>query len=85
MLAYALLERPKFPQRQKDLTMLVLSRKTDEKIVLQVEGLPAPIEVTVVRIDRNKVRLGIEAEQGVTILRSELTQRPVRAAAKVSA
>lgn len=58
--------------------MLVLSRKEDEKILLQVTGLPAPIELTVVRIDRNKVRLGIEAEPGVTILRSELTERPAK-------
>jgi carbon storage regulator CsrA len=52
--------------------MLVLSRKCDEKILLQVEGQERPIEVTVVRIDRNKVRLGIDAAQGVVVLRSEL-------------
>lgn len=62
--------------------MLVLSRKTDERILLEVEGLSAPIELTVVRIDRNKVRIGIEAVEGVTILRSELKERKI--AAKVS-
>lgn len=51
--------------------MLVLSRKPDEKIVLQIEGM-RDIELTVVRIDHNKVRLGIEADENVTILRSEL-------------
>jgi carbon storage regulator CsrA len=51
--------------------MLVLSRKPDQKIILQVEGLK-DIELTVVRIDHNKVRLGIDADNSVTILRSEL-------------
>lgn len=54
--------------------MLVLSRKPDEKILLQVKGLEQDIELTVVRIDNNKVRLGISANDEVTILRSELTQ-----------
>lgn len=65
--------------------MLVLSRKMDEKIILHVEGLDAPIELTVVRIDRNKVRIGIAAdEEQVTILREELSTRPSRSAAKLS-
>ena len=52
--------------------MLVLSRKKDEAIVLKQEGQP-DIRITVVRIDnRNKVRLGIEAETDVTVLREEL-------------
>lgn len=52
--------------------MLVLSRKTDETIILQIPG-HEDIRLTVVRIDnRNKVRLGIEADKDVTILRSEL-------------
>lgn len=53
--------------------MLVLSRKRDEKIILKTnEG--QEIELTVVRIDNNKVRLGIEASDQVTILRSELVK-----------
>lgn len=53
--------------------MLVLSRKRDEKILLKTnEG--QEIELTVVRIDNNKVRLGIQASDQVTILRSELIQ-----------
>ena len=54
--------------------MLVLSRKRDEKILLQVNEREN-IELTVVRIDNNKVRLGIEAAPDVTILRSELVER----------
>lgn len=51
--------------------MLVLSRKRDEKIILKTEE-GEEIELTVVRIDNNKVRLGINASDTVTILRSEL-------------
>lgn len=54
--------------------MLVLSRKRDEKIIMQVGG--EEIELTVVRIDANKVRLGIKASDNVTILRSELIKEP---------
>lgn len=53
--------------------MLVLSRKRDEKILLKV-GENESIELTVVRIDANKVRLGIKAGNTVTILRSELVE-----------
>lgn len=54
--------------------MLVLSRKRDEKIVLKV-GENEEIELTVVRIEANKVRLGIQASPNVSILRSELIDR----------
>lgn len=53
--------------------MLVLSRKKDEKILLKLKD-GEQIELTVVRIDANKVRLGIEAGEHVTILRSELLE-----------
>lgn len=52
--------------------MLVLSRKRDEKILLKVND--QEIELTIVRIDANKVRLGIQAPDNVTILRSELLE-----------
>lgn len=55
--------------------MLVLSRKKDEKILLKLNDQES-IELTVVRIDANKVRLGIEASNNVTILRSELLDSP---------
>ena len=52
--------------------MLVLSRKKDEQIILKGEHFK-DIKITVVRIDNfNKVRIGIEADQEVSILRSEL-------------
>lgn len=53
--------------------MLVLSRKKDEAIVLQGPNME-DIRITIVRIDnRNKVRIGIEADKEITVLRSELT------------
>ena len=57
--------------------MLVLSRKKDEKIILQVGSGKDQnnIEITVVRIDANKVRLGFNADENVTIVRSELLDK----------
>ena len=57
--------------------MLVLSRKRDEKIILQVGSGENQnnIELTVVRIDANKVRLGFNANENVTIVRSELLDK----------
>jgi len=55
--------------------MLVLSRKKDEQIILKGKNFK-DIKITVVRIDNfNKVRIGIEADQEVSILRSELEER----------
>ena len=52
--------------------MLVLSRKKDEAIIMRVPGHD-DIRLTVVRIDNmNKVRIGVEADKDVVILRSEL-------------
>jgi carbon storage regulator CsrA len=53
--------------------VLVLSRKRDEKILLRMGQ--EDVELTVVRIDANKVRLGIQASDNVTILRSELVEK----------
>ena len=56
--------------------MLVLSRKKDETIVIKRDG-QSDIRITVVRIDnRNKVRIGIEADKSVNIVRSELESAP---------
>lgn len=54
--------------------MLVLSRKLLEKIILDVPPSSATqrIVVTVVDIDRGKIRLGIEAPRDVPIYRTEL-------------
>jgi carbon storage regulator CsrA len=55
--------------------MLVLSRKKDETILLKKKG-EKDIKITVVRIDnKNKVRIGIEADKDVAVVRSELLDR----------
>jgi len=52
--------------------MLVLSRKKDESIILKIPGHDE-IRLTIVRIDNmNKVRIGIEANKDIIVLRSEL-------------
>lgn len=47
--------------------MLVLSRRLNEKIVIN-----GNITITVVEIDRGKIRLGIDAPKDVLIFREEL-------------
>jgi len=47
--------------------MLVLSRKLNEKIVID-----GGIVITVVKIDRNQVRIGIEAPGDVEVFREEI-------------
>ena len=51
--------------------MLVLSRKLGEKIYINDN-----ICITVVDIDRGKIRLGIEAPRNVPIFRKELLANP---------
>lgn len=57
--------------------MLVLSRKTGERIILG-EGV-SRIVLTVVEIDRGKMRIGIEAPKDVKIMREELLSPAERA------
>ena len=47
--------------------MLVLSRKLNEKIVID-----GGIVITVVKIDRNQVRIGIDAPGHVQVFREEI-------------
>lgn len=47
--------------------MLVLSRKPLDAILIGDQ-----IKITVIRVDRNQVRLGIEAPPHITVLREEL-------------
>ena len=55
--------------------MLVLSRKKDETIIVRIPGRE-DIKLTVVRIDNlNKVRIGVEADKDVVILRSDLDEK----------
>jgi carbon storage regulator len=57
--------------------MLVLSRKLGEKILIGDS-----IVLTVVKIDRNQIRLGIEAPTDVAIFREEIS--PTRLEEKVA-
>ncbi len=54
--------------------MLVLSRKLNEKIVID-----GGIVLTVVKIDRNQIRLGIEAPSHVRVFREEIADSSRRA------
>ena len=54
----------------KGINMLVLSRRKDETIVFPELG----ITVEVIRVDGNKVRLGIKAPESIRILRGELEE-----------
>jgi carbon storage regulator len=51
--------------------MLVLSRKENESIVLTLPN-GQEIVVTVVEIDRGKIRLGFEAPLDIKIFRTEI-------------
>jgi carbon storage regulator len=51
--------------------MLVLSRKPGEKI-----HVGSDITITVVRVDGNRVRIGIDAPAGVRLVRAELNDLP---------
>lgn len=52
---------------RKELVMLVLSRKEGEAIVIDGQ-----IEVTVLRLECGKVRIGITAPRAVRVVRGEL-------------
>jgi len=49
--------------------MLVISRKVDEKIKIGKD-----IEIVIVEVDKNQVKLGIKAPKHITILRNELIE-----------
>jgi carbon storage regulator len=63
-------------QLEWERSMLVLSRKLGEKILIGDD-----IVLTVVKIDRNQIRLGIDAPSDVAIYREEIA--PVRSEDKV--
>lgn len=61
--------------------MLVISRKDQEVTVIEVapSDKPSRIEIMVVEIDRNKIRLGFTADrprEEVVIVRKELLDQP---------
>lgn len=53
--------------------MLVLTRKREEKIVIGKKG--TQIVITILKIQGDKVSIGIEADRGTPIYRSELLER----------
>lgn len=54
--------------------MLVVSRKIHEKIIMKIGA--EVIEVTIEDIESKKVKIGVQASDNVTILRSELVKPP---------
>jgi carbon storage regulator len=59
--------------------MLVLSRKLGEKIVIGDN-----IVVTVVKIDRNQIRIGIEAPSDIPVYREEIVPQRLPASVERS-
>jgi carbon storage regulator len=53
--------------------MLILTRKVDQGIIIQ-----GNILVTVLRVERDRVKLGISAPTEITVLRDELLERDGR-------
>lgn len=49
--------------------MLVLSRKSGERLVILTDP---PVTLTLVDVDRGKIRIGIEAPQSVRVWRGEI-------------
>ena len=54
--------------------MLVLTRKVDEEIVIQVPGRKEPIVVKVLSVVRGRVSLGVAADADIEIMRKELVE-----------
>ncbi len=63
--------------------MLVIGRKTNEKI-----NIGNNIEIVILSIDKNQVKIGINAPKNITILRGELIENikkeNIKAAQKIS-
>jgi len=62
--------RKAYAPRQKELAMLVLSRKSSESIRIGDE-----IVVTVLGIQGNRVRIGVEAPVQIVVRRTELVPK----------
>ena len=56
--------------------MLILSRKSNESVVVGAENSSQPmVTVTVLEINGNKVRLGFKGDPNIPIHRSEVWER----------
>jgi carbon storage regulator len=53
--------------------MLILQRKVGERIVIN-PGTPDEIRLVVYAIDRNRVRIGVDAPRDVPVYRAELLE-----------
>lgn len=54
--------------------MLVLTRRPDDGIVLTLPGAGEQVQITILGVEGDKVKLGIHAPKSVTILRRELCE-----------
>ena len=55
--------------------MLVLTRKSQESVVVSPDGLEALLKVTVLEIAGGRVRLGFEADDAMSVHRWEVWKR----------
>ena len=60
--------------------MLVLSRKLGQRFQIGQD-----VHITIVKIDRNSVRIGIEAPGEVTVFREEIISAPAEHSMKADA
>jgi carbon storage regulator len=61
------------PSDRQEAPMLVLCRKPSQRVLIGPD-----ISITIVRIDRNQVRIGISAPPNVPILRHELVEKRLK-------
>ena len=53
--------------------MLVLDRKAQQSIILNYDGII--VEIKVIEVQRDRVKIGISAPKEIVILRKELLER----------
>jgi len=56
--------------------MLVLSRREEESILIRCPNGGPDIEVKVLQIARNSIRIGFDAPKEYVVVRTELLDRP---------